>query len=297
MATPGRLDALFDLSRKLASCLDLDDVLREVGLCASALTGAHAVSLERYDREARCLVAFGSGAPAVEADSDVARRVLKTHEPEVVEADAGSSLVAALVSRGESVGVMRIRYNERARVRRPRDRVLPLPCRRHRERDRKRAPLCPPDARHRRARASREGAAGCRVALSQTRRGHAGRHLRELARGPDDLHQPAHQAGARLHARGVGGRTTARSSPPSCTRTIASGSRSSRRSAATKGSVFEEEYRLMARDGRVPCGCSTGPCRCALRTARRSSARDSCSTSPSASAPRIGSPTWPTTTR
>ena len=113
MATPGRLDALFDLSRKLASCLDLDDVLREVGLCASALTGAHAVSLERYDREARCLVAFGSGAPAVEADSDVARRVLKTHEPEVVEADAGSSLVAALVSRGESVGVMRIRYNER----------------------------------------------------------------------------------------------------------------------------------------------------------------------------------------
>jgi hypothetical protein len=83
MATPGRLDALFDLSRKLASCLDLDDVLREVGLCASALTGAHAVSLERYDREARGLVAFGSGAPAVEADSDVARRVLKTHEPEV----------------------------------------------------------------------------------------------------------------------------------------------------------------------------------------------------------------------
>ena len=63
MATPGRLDALFDLSRKLASCLDLDDVLREVGLCASALTGAHAVTLERYDRQARALVAFGSGAP------------------------------------------------------------------------------------------------------------------------------------------------------------------------------------------------------------------------------------------
>ena len=113
MATPGRLDALFDLSRKLASCLDLDDVLREVGLCASALTGAHAVSLERYDREARALLAFGSGAPAVEADSDVAQRVLETHEPEVVEADAGSSLVAALVSRGDAVGVMRIRYNER----------------------------------------------------------------------------------------------------------------------------------------------------------------------------------------
>src|SRR5207342_1475145 len=113
MATPGRLDALFDLSRKLASCLDLDDVLREVGLCASALTGEHAVSLERYDREARALVAFGSGAPAVGADSEVARRVLRTHEPEVIEGDAGSSLVAALVSRGESVGVMRIRYNER----------------------------------------------------------------------------------------------------------------------------------------------------------------------------------------
>ncbi|MGH3075521.1 MAG: diguanylate cyclase domain-containing protein, partial [Gaiellales bacterium] len=112
MATPGRLDALFDLSRKLASCLDLDDVLREVGLCASALTGAHAVSLERYDREARALVAFGSGAPAVDADTEAARRVLKTHEPELVEGPAGSSLLAALVSRGESVGVMRIRYNE-----------------------------------------------------------------------------------------------------------------------------------------------------------------------------------------
>jgi diguanylate cyclase (GGDEF)-like protein/PAS domain S-box-containing protein len=113
MATPGRLDALFDLSRKLASCLDLDDVLREVGLCASALTGAHAVSLERYDREARALVAFGSGAPASDADVDVARRVLKTHEPEVVENEIGSVLIAALVSRSESVGIMRIRYNER----------------------------------------------------------------------------------------------------------------------------------------------------------------------------------------
>ena len=113
MATPGRLDALFDLSRKLASCVDLDDVLREVGLCASALTGAHAVSLERYDREARTLVAFGSGAPALDADVAVARRVLKTHEPEIVEDEDGSALVAALVSRGESVGVMRIRYNER----------------------------------------------------------------------------------------------------------------------------------------------------------------------------------------
>ena len=112
MATPGRLDALFDLSRKLAACLDLDDVLREVGLCASALTGAHAVSLERYDREARALVAFGSGAPAVDADTEAARRVLKTHEPELVEGPAGSSLLAALVSRGESVGVMRIRYHE-----------------------------------------------------------------------------------------------------------------------------------------------------------------------------------------
>ena len=112
MATPGRLDALFDLSRKLAACLDLDDVLREVGLCASALTGAHAVSLERYNREARALVAFGSGAPAVDADTEAARRVLKTHEPELVEGPAGSSLLAALVSRGESVGVMRIRYHE-----------------------------------------------------------------------------------------------------------------------------------------------------------------------------------------
>jgi diguanylate cyclase (GGDEF)-like protein/PAS domain S-box-containing protein len=113
MATPGRLDALFDLSRKLASCLDLDDVLREVGLCASALTGAHAVTLERYDREARALVAFGSGAPADDTDVDVSRRVLKTHDPEVVVGEDGSSLVAALVSRGESVGVMRIRYHER----------------------------------------------------------------------------------------------------------------------------------------------------------------------------------------
>jgi diguanylate cyclase (GGDEF)-like protein/PAS domain S-box-containing protein len=112
MATPGRLDALFDLSRKLASCLDLDDVLREVGLCASALTGAHAVTLERYDREARALVAFGSGAPADDTDVDVSRRVLKTHDPEVVVGEDGSSLVAALVSRGESVGVMRIRYHE-----------------------------------------------------------------------------------------------------------------------------------------------------------------------------------------
>ena len=111
MATPGRLDALFDLSRKLASCLDLDDVLREVGLCASALTGAHAVTLERYDRQARALVAFGSG-PTVE-DADAARRVLKTHDPEVIEADGGSALVAALVSRDEAVGVMRIRYHER----------------------------------------------------------------------------------------------------------------------------------------------------------------------------------------
>jgi diguanylate cyclase (GGDEF)-like protein/PAS domain S-box-containing protein len=113
MATPGRLDALFDLSRKLVSCLDLDDVLREVGLCASALTGAHAVSLERYDPDTRAMVAFGSGAPAADAAVDVARRVLKTHDPEAVEGDDGSSLVAALVSRGESVGVMRIRYNER----------------------------------------------------------------------------------------------------------------------------------------------------------------------------------------
>jgi len=113
MATPGRLDALFDLSRKLASCLDLDDVLREVGLCASALTGAHAVTLERYDRQARALVAFGSGAPVEDADADAARRVLKTHDPEAVEADGGSALVAALVSRDEAVGVMRIRYHER----------------------------------------------------------------------------------------------------------------------------------------------------------------------------------------
>ena len=113
MATPGRLDALFDLSRKLASCLDLDDVLREVGLCASALTGAHAVTLERYDREARALVAFGSGAPAQDADVDAARRVLKAHDPEVVEGDGGSALVTALVSRDEAVGVMRIRYHER----------------------------------------------------------------------------------------------------------------------------------------------------------------------------------------
>jgi K+-sensing histidine kinase KdpD len=113
MATPGRLDALFDLSRKLASCLDLDDVLREVGLCASALTGAHAVTLERYDRQARALVAFGSGAPIEDADADAARRVLKTHDPEAVEADGGSALVAALVSRDEAVGVMRIRYHER----------------------------------------------------------------------------------------------------------------------------------------------------------------------------------------
>jgi hypothetical protein len=111
MATPGRLDAVFDLSRKLASCLDLDDVLREVGLCASALTGAHAVTLERYDRKARALVAFGSGIPAAgaDADADVARRVLKTHDLDAVEGQEGSTLVAALVSRGESVGVMRIR--------------------------------------------------------------------------------------------------------------------------------------------------------------------------------------------
>ena len=113
MATPGRLDALFDLSRKLASCLDLDDVLREVGLCASALTGAHAVTLERYDREAHSLVGFGGGAAAGGADVDTARRVLKTHNPEVIEGEAGSALMAALVSRGESVGVMRIRYDER----------------------------------------------------------------------------------------------------------------------------------------------------------------------------------------
>ena len=113
MATPGRLDALFDLSRKLASCLDLDDVLREVGLCASALTGAHAVTLERYDRQARALFAFGSGAPAEDADADAARRVLKTHDPEVVETHSGSALVTALVSRDEAVGVMRFRYHER----------------------------------------------------------------------------------------------------------------------------------------------------------------------------------------
>ena len=93
-----------------------------------------------------------------------------------------------------------------ARVRPPRDRVLPVAGRRRCERDRKRAPVRPADPRHRRARAGREGASRGGVALPEAGRGHAGRHLRELARGARDLYQPPHRARPRLPAGGLGAR-------------------------------------------------------------------------------------------
>ena len=84
MATPGRLDALLALSRELLSCVGLEEVLAEVDAHAAALTGTDAVSLDLDDPTA------------------------DPRELEVVRDGDASTLVVPLLARGEAVGVMRL---------------------------------------------------------------------------------------------------------------------------------------------------------------------------------------------
>jgi diguanylate cyclase (GGDEF)-like protein len=136
VAPANRLQALLDLSHRLSSTLDLDEVLREFSERAAELTGATAAEISSWQRDDDALVMLveyvhgrdeitvGGGAVYPLGQYPVTRRVLETQEPaqvRVSDQDADPAerelltrrgqntlLMLPLVARGETIGLMEI---------------------------------------------------------------------------------------------------------------------------------------------------------------------------------------------
>ncbi|HEX2505878.1 MAG TPA: sensor domain-containing diguanylate cyclase [Gaiellaceae bacterium] len=143
MAPANRLQALLDLSHRLSSTLDLDEVLREFSERAAELTGATAAEISSWERDDDALVMLveyiqgrdeitvGGGAVYPLAEYPLTRRVLETQaaaqvrvsDPAADPAERelltrrgqGSLLMLPLVARGETIGLMEI-IDERDRI-------------------------------------------------------------------------------------------------------------------------------------------------------------------------------------
>lgn len=143
VAPANRLQALLDLSHRLSSTLDLDEILRDFSERAAELTGATAAEISTWDEGEDCLVMLveylqgkdeitvGGGQVYALGDYPATRRVLETQEPMQIsvsdpEADRaerallerrgqGALLMLPLVARGETIGLMEV-VDERDRV-------------------------------------------------------------------------------------------------------------------------------------------------------------------------------------
>ncbi len=136
MAPANRLQALLDLSHRLSSTLDLDEVLREFSERAAELTGATAAEISCLERDDDALVMLveyldgqdeitvAGGAVYPLAQYPLTRHVLETQQSVQVrvsdpEADPAerdllvrrghaSLLMLPLVARGETIGLMEV---------------------------------------------------------------------------------------------------------------------------------------------------------------------------------------------
>ena len=136
VAPANRLQALLDLSHRLSSSLDLNDVLRDFSERASELTGATAAEISRWKRDENDLVMLveylqgkdeitvGGGQVYPLGEYPATKRVLETQEPKQIRfsdesADPSeraflehrglkSLLMLPLVARGETIGLMEI---------------------------------------------------------------------------------------------------------------------------------------------------------------------------------------------
>jgi diguanylate cyclase (GGDEF)-like protein len=136
VAPANRLQALLDLSHRLSSTLDLDEILREFSERAAELTGASAAEISSWERADDALVMLveyihgrdeitvGGGTVYPLGQYPLTRRVLETQQAEQVrvsdpDADPaecelltrrglGALLMLPLVARGETIGLMEI---------------------------------------------------------------------------------------------------------------------------------------------------------------------------------------------
>jgi len=136
VAPANRLQALLDLSRRLSSSLDLNEVLREFSERAAELTGATAAEISRWRRgednlvmlveylEGKDEITVGGGTNYPLGEFPATRLVLETQEPAQIRVSDGTAdpaerallerrgqkslLMLPLVARGETIGLMEI---------------------------------------------------------------------------------------------------------------------------------------------------------------------------------------------
>ena len=136
MAPANRLQVLLDLSHKLSSSLDLNDVLQAFADNAAELTGATAAELSFWDRDRDCLVMLverlGGADEITEeggqvyrlSDYPATRHVLAMQQPTQIRVanpeddpserallesrDQKTLLMLPLVARGETIGLMEV---------------------------------------------------------------------------------------------------------------------------------------------------------------------------------------------
>jgi diguanylate cyclase (GGDEF)-like protein len=136
VAPANRLQALLDLSHRLSSSLDLNDVLRDFSERAAELTGATAAEISRWKRDENNLVMLveylqgkdevtvGGGQVYPLDDYPATKRVLETQAPKQIRlsdetADPSERaflerrglkalLMLPLVARGETIGLMEV---------------------------------------------------------------------------------------------------------------------------------------------------------------------------------------------
>lgn len=136
MAPANRLQALLDLSHRLSSTLDLDEILREFSERAAELTGATAAEISAWERDDDALVMLveyiqgrdeitvGGGTVYPLGQYPLTRRVLESQEAAQVRVSDESAdrserellarrgqsslLMLPLVARGETIGLMEI---------------------------------------------------------------------------------------------------------------------------------------------------------------------------------------------
>jgi len=136
VAPANRLQALLDLSHRLSSSLDLNDVLRDFSERASELTGATAAEISRWKRDENNLVMLveylqgkdeitvGGGQVYPLGEYPATKLVLETQEPKQIRVSdetadpceraflerrgLRSLLMLPLVARGETIGLMEV---------------------------------------------------------------------------------------------------------------------------------------------------------------------------------------------
>jgi diguanylate cyclase (GGDEF)-like protein len=136
VAPANRLQALLDLSHRLSSTLDLDEILREFSERAAELTGATAAEISSWERDDDALVMLveylegkdeitvGGGQVYPLTEYPLTRRVLETQAPGQVRVSdltadpaerellarrgQAALLMLPLVARGETIGLMEI---------------------------------------------------------------------------------------------------------------------------------------------------------------------------------------------